>query len=116
MESPPKEVKVVICPPPVMGTITAVIAGMMVVPMPWARALLVEAANLWLDQSNKRVVGYLNSTEFSRDQSSLRVPSNRTTAGDNQSLSPDPQGNRPKSCIRANRAGIAPEMQPLTRK
>ena len=78
-------------PPSSMGTITAAVAGMMVVPMLWARALLVEAANLWKDQSDKRVVGQTNRPVFSRDQPSLKVPSNRTTAGDNQSLSPDPK-------------------------
>ena len=103
-------------PPPVMGTITAAIAGMMVVPMLWARALLVEAANLWKDQSDRRVVGQMNRPVFSRDQPSLKVPSNRTTAGDNQSLSPDPKGNRPKLYIRTQQAGIILEMQPLTRK
>ena len=49
------------------------------------------AANLWKDQSDKRVVGQTNRPVCSRDQPSLKVPSNRTTAGDNQSLSPDPK-------------------------
>ena len=52
----PKEVEEAIGPPTAVAMIIALIVVIMYVPTLWARALVVEAANLWIDQSNKRIV------------------------------------------------------------